>query len=108
MSGYLAESVLDEAHGAKRLLLESGLGATPQGLVENPSFFHGFAARPDVVSSALLAVADVAASRYYDAGFRLSDVVDPVMTAGGDRLRCESFSACNGVQARLDLLAVVR
>ncbi|GAA2131737.1 SWIM zinc finger family protein [Arthrobacter humicola] len=104
MSGYLAESVLVEAHGARRLLLESGLGATPQGLVENPSFFHGFAARPDVVSSALLAVADVAASRYYDAGFRLSDVVDPVMTAGGDRLRCESFSACNGVQARLDLL----
>jgi hypothetical protein len=104
MSGYLAESVLDEAHGAKRLLLESGLGATPQGLVENPSFFHGFAARPDVVSSAVLAVADVAASRYYDAALRLSDVIDPVITAGGDRLRCESFSACNGVQARLDLL----
>ncbi|WP_427005392.1 hypothetical protein [Pseudarthrobacter sp. H2] len=62
------------------------------------------AARPEVVSSALLAVADVAASRYFDAAFRVSDVMDPVMTAGGDRLRCESFSACNGVQARLDLL----
>jgi hypothetical protein len=72
--------------------------------VENPSFFQGFAARPEVVSCALLAVADVAASRYFDAAFRLSDVLDPVMTAGGDRLRCESFSACNGVHARLDLL----
>lgn len=104
MSGYRAESVLAVADGGKRLLLESGLGATPEGLVQNPSFFHGFAARPEVVSSALLAVADVAASRYFDASLRLSDVMDPVITAGGDRLRCESFSACNGVHARLDLL----
>jgi hypothetical protein len=59
--------------------------------VENPSFFQGFAARPEVVSCALLAVADVAGSRYFDAAFRVSDVLDPVMTAGGDRLRCESF-----------------
>jgi hypothetical protein len=105
MTGYLAESMLQVADGGKMLLLESALGATPQGIVENPSFFRGFAARPEVVANALLAVADVAASRYFDAAFRLSDVLDPVMTAGGDRLRCESFSACNGVHARLDLLA---
>lgn len=104
MSGYRAESVLCESGDGKQLVLESALGATPSGLVENPSFFQGFAARPEVVSCALLAVADVAASRYYDAALRLSDVVDPVITASGDRLRCESFSACNGVQARLDLL----
>jgi hypothetical protein len=104
VSGYRAESVLEESGGRKHLVLESGLGATPLGLVENPSFFQGFAARPEVVSCALLAVADVAASRYFDAAFRVSDVLDPVMTAGGDRLRCESFSACNGVHARLDLL----
>lgn len=104
MTGFLAESTLQEADGGKRLLLESALGATPQGLVEHPNFFRGFAARPDVVANALLAVADVAASRYFDAAFRISDVLDPVMTAGGDRLRCESFSACNGVHARLDLL----
>jgi hypothetical protein len=104
MSGYRAESVLRGSGEHKHLVLESALGATPLGLVENPSFFQGFAARPEVVSCALLAVADVAASRYFDAALRLSDVVDPVMTAGGDRLRCESFSACNGVHARLDLL----
>lgn len=104
MSGYRAESVLRESGDGKQLVLESALGATPSGLVENPSFFRGFAARPEVVSCALLAVADVAASRYYDAALRLSDVLDPVITASGDRLRCESFSACNGVQARLDLL----
>lgn len=104
MSGYRAESVLRESGDRKNLVLESALGATPLGLVEHPSFFQGFAARPEVVSCALLAVADVAASRYFDAALRLSDVVDPVMSAGGDRLRCESFSACNGVHARLDLL----
>jgi hypothetical protein len=104
VSSYRAKSVLQESSDCKQLVLESALGATPSGLVENPSFFQGFAARPEVVSCALLAVADVAASRYFDAAFRLSDVLDPVMTAGGDRLRCESFSACNGVQARLDLL----
>lgn len=105
MTGFLAESTLQVAAGGKRLLLESALGATPHGRVSNPSFFRGFAARPDIVANALLAVADVAASRYFDAAFRLSDVLDPVLTAGGDRLRCESFSACNGVHARLDLLA---
>jgi len=105
MSSYLAESTLRAADGGSWLLLESALGATPHGLVQNPSFFRGFAVRPDVMANALLAVADVAASRYFDATFRLSDVLDPVMTAGGDRLRCESFSACNGVYARLDLLA---
>ena len=103
MSMYRAESMLLESEGVQQLLLESALGVTPQGLVENPSFFRGFAVRPEVVSSALLAVADVAASRYFDAAFKLSDVLDPVMTAGGDRLRAESFSACNGVYARLDL-----
>lgn len=105
MSGFLAESKLQSTHGGRKLLLESALGSTPDGFVAHPNFFQGFAARPDVVANALLAVADVAASRYFDAAFRLSDVLDPVMTASGDRLRCESFSACNGVYARLDLLA---
>lgn len=29
----------------------------------------------------------------------------PILTANGDRLRAKCFSACNGVLARLDLLA---
>ena len=53
----------------------------------------------------LLAVADVAGTRYADFGLaqRLANL-DPVVTAGGDRLRFESFSMCNGVHARFDLL----
>jgi hypothetical protein len=56
-----------------------------------------------VAASGILA--DVAASRYADLGVaaRLA-ALDPVVTASGDRLRFESFSACNSVYARLDLL----
>jgi len=74
-------------------------------LVDNPTFFSGFLVRPDIAAAGLLAVADVAASRYADVGrgARLANL-DPVVTASGDRLRFESFSECNGVYARLDLL----
>ncbi|GAA1937514.1 SWIM zinc finger family protein [Nocardioides marmoribigeumensis] len=105
MSSYRAASTLVPGETA-RLGLETALGATPRGLVEHPRFFSGMLARPDVAAAALLAVADVAGSRYFDAGLmqRLANL-DPVLTASGDRLRVESFSLCNGVHARLDLLA---
>lgn len=106
MSGYAAASALtvDGPHGP-RLGLETATALTPSGLVDRPTFFSGFPARPDVLAAGLLAVADVAASRYADAGLaqRLANL-DPVVTASGDRLRLESFSACNSVHARLDLL----
>jgi hypothetical protein len=104
MSGYAAGSVLTHEPDAVRLDLATALGMTPSGRVENPVFFSGFVARPDIAAAGLLAVADVAASRYADAGLgaRLANL-DPVVTAGGDRLRFESFSACNGVYARFDL-----
>jgi hypothetical protein len=47
---------------------------------------------------------EVASTRYFKpipGGFAS---LDPIVTAQGDRLRCEAFSACNGVFARLDLL----
>ncbi len=55
-------------------------------------------------AAALLGVADVALARYHQAQARPSWVRDPVVTCNGDRLRFESFSACGGVYARLDLL----
>lgn len=105
MSGYTTDSVLTREDASDRLDLATALGATPAGLVESPTFFTGFVDRPDVTAAGILAVADVAASRYADAGVmqRLASL-DPVVTAGGDRLRFESFSACNGVHARFDLL----
>lgn len=102
---YRAASVLRDAPDGRALELETALGATPSGLVLQPRFFTGFLARPEVAAAALLAVADVAGSRYFDAGLmkRLASM-DPVVTASGDRLRFESFSLCNGVHARLDIL----
>jgi hypothetical protein len=75
---------------------------TPAGVVEDPDFFRGFAAHPQVLARGLLALADITSTRY----FQYTPVAqrDPVLSAQGDRLRAEVFSACNGVYARLDLL----
>lgn len=106
MSTYLAESSLVATTDGHDLDLATALAATPRGLVANPTFFTGFVDRPDVCAAGLLSVADIAATRYADAGLaaRLASL-DPVVTGSGDRLRFESFSACNGVYARFDLLA---
>lgn len=76
---------------------------TPAGLDATPSFFAGFVAHPLVLARGLLALADVAATRYFQ--YVPTTQRDPVLTAHGDRLRAEVFSACNGVYARLDLLS---
>lgn len=104
MTSYLTESTLVAKEENSFLELATALGMTPQGLVPNPTFFEGLLTRPDVAAAGLLAVADVAASRYADAGLakRVANL-DPVVTAGGDVLRFESFSACNGVYARFDI-----
>jgi len=104
-STYAASSRATQSAGEASLELETALARTPAGTVDHPVFFRGFVARPDVAAAALLAVADVAATRYADVGLaaRLT-TLDPVVTASGDRLRFESFSACNGVHARFDLL----
>jgi hypothetical protein len=100
--GYLADSSLSDADG---LGLHTALGQTPLGRVDHPELFRGFLSRPDVAAAGILAVADVAATRYADFGLarRLANL-DPVVTVSGDRVRFESFSACNGVHARFDLL----
>jgi hypothetical protein len=57
---------------------------------------------PQTLARGLLALADITATRY----FNYTPVAqrDPVLSAQGDRLRAEVFSACNGIYARLDLL----
>lgn len=100
--GYRTLSTLADGN----LGLETAVGLTPSGLVEQPRFFSGMLAHPDVTAAGMLAVADVANTRYFDAGLaKMLANLDPVVTASGDRLRFESFSLCNGVYARLDLLA---
>lgn len=105
MSGYGAASALVDGPSGRWLSLETASALTPAGLVERPVFFTGFPARPEVLAAGLLAVADVAATTYADFGQakRLANL-DPVVTVSGDRMRFESFSGCNSVHARLDLL----
>src|SRR4051812_47484286 len=84
-----------------KLVLQTAAGMTPQGLVANPVFYRGSVTRPDVAAAGLLSLVEVASTRYFNpipGGFAS---LDPIVTANGDRLRCEAFSACNGVYARL-------
>lgn len=95
-----ASSVIDDG----RLV---GLSTfTPDADITDPTFFRGFVERPDVVAAGLLAVAKVAASRYFEPFSMIArriELADPVVTSDGQRLRFESFSQCCGVHARLDL-----
>lgn len=105
VSTYAGDSVLLAVDGGPLLALATALGATPSGLVQHPTFFDGFVAHPAVAAAGLLTVADVAGTRYGDLSALARRHLDPVVTASGDRLRFESLSGCNGVYARLDLLA---
>ncbi|GJF27313.1 hypothetical protein KNE206_00130 [Kitasatospora sp. NE20-6] len=100
---YLRSSAVHETPGGRRLALETSGGTGPLGATAHPRFFAGFLTSPQAAAAALLAVADVAGARYHQPRQRAS--LDPVVTAGGDRLRFESFSGCCGVHARLDVLA---
>ncbi|MGJ0532804.1 hypothetical protein [Methylocystis sp.] len=70
-------------------------------------FFSGTLSRPDLAAALLLATSEVALQRYFtpkgDIVRRLRGA-DPVVSAGGGRLRFEAFSRCCGVYARADFL----
>ncbi|MFE0183887.1 SWIM zinc finger family protein [Streptomyces olivaceus] len=100
---YLQASAVRDSPAGRGLALETSGGATPAGEADSPRFFDGFLTSPTAAATALLAVADVAATHHYRP--QSSTFLDPVVTAGGDRLRMESFSGCCGVHARLDVLA---
>ncbi|MFJ8649313.1 SWIM zinc finger family protein [Streptomyces sp. NPDC093546] len=100
---YSRPSALESSQAGRLLGLETSGGLTPTGAEAHPRFFSGFVTSPQIAARGLLAVADVAAARYYQ---RLRPAsLDPVVTGNGDRLRFESFSGCGGVYARLDVLS---
>ncbi len=74
---------------------------TPTGVENEPYFFSGEIVHPKVVSGALLVLAEIVSTRYFN--YSPTALRDPILSAQGDRLRAECFSACNGVYARLDL-----
>ena len=83
------------------LALSIAPALTPNGVENDPLFFNGEIIYPTIVSGGLLVLADIVSTRY----FKYIPVAqrDPILSAQGDILRVECFSACNGVYARMDL-----
>ena len=104
---YAAPSrVVVDGRTAELVLSTSG-GATTAGPVAHPRLFDGFVEHTEPAAAGLLAVGEVARTRFYVPPGMLARVLrhaDPVITSNGDRLRFESLSPCCGVYARLDLL----
>ncbi|GAA2377212.1 SWIM zinc finger family protein [Streptomyces carpaticus] len=97
---YLRPSAADASGGAVGLATSGG--TTSRGPLPHPRFFSGVLTRPEAAARGLLAVAAVVRTRYFRP--QLAALRDPVVTCDGQRLRFESFSACGGVHARLDVL----
>jgi hypothetical protein len=95
---YLRPSSLAADHG---LLLQTS-GDASGVPARHPRFFAGFVTSPGPVAQGLLAVAEVARTRYYQQTEWAS--LDPVVTGSRDRPRFESFSGCCGAYARMDIL----
>ena len=83
------------------LTLSIAPALTPAGIEDNPLFFNGEIINPTIISGGLLVLADIVSTRYFK--YVPVDWRDPILSAQGDRLRAECFSACNGVYARLDI-----
>jgi hypothetical protein len=103
--GTPRESRLRGKGDASRLVLETAPGTTPEGLVDHPALFDGWVSRPDVVAGGLRSLLEIASTHYAEAAPAALETLDPIVSAQGDRLRFEAFSACRTVYARLDLLA---
>lgn len=99
MRGFSTATTLND----QSLTLALASGLTPDGTADDLSFFHGFTTQPQVVARSLVALAEITATRYYN--FSPEAERDPILSAHGDRLRAECFSACNGVYACFELFA---
>ena len=97
MRGFKTTSTLFDGN----LALSIAPALTPKGVEEDPLFFNGEIIDPVVISGGLLVLADIVSTRY----IKYVPVAqrDPILSAQGDRLRAECFSACNGVYARMDV-----
>ncbi|HEX6683119.1 MAG TPA: SWIM zinc finger family protein [Candidatus Limnocylindrales bacterium] len=96
-------SVATYAYAGESALTADGLCLqTSGGTGQFPRFFTGFMTTPQPVAAGLLAVAEVARTRYFQPTDRRS--LDPVVTGSREMLRFESFSGCCGVYARMDVL----
>jgi hypothetical protein len=83
--------------------------SSPQadGTTSHPHFFEGRLLQPRLYAELLSAVHLVVGSRFFtpaNSVARAIRLADPVVTAGGELLRFEGFSACCSCYVRVDLL----
>jgi hypothetical protein len=97
---YLRSSSLSADLGLK--FASSGGTTSGDGPTNHPHFFRGFLEHADQAARCLLAVGEVARTRYFDPSAN-AQMRDPVVTCHQSMIRFESFSACNGVYARFDI-----
>lgn len=103
---YVTRSELASESGESRLDLATSGGWGTDGGLSHPFFFSGFVEQPAVVAAGLLLLARVARTRFYVPPNSLAAILraaDPVVTSTREGLRFESFSACCGVYARMDV-----
>lgn len=78
-----------------------------EGGAAHPHFFEGTLLQPRLCAELLAAVHLVVGSRFFtpaNSVARAISLADPVVTAGGELLRFEGFSACCSCYVRVDLL----
>lgn len=100
---YAEASVIEREPRGPRLVLAT---SSPSETAPNPFFFAGQLLAPRRAAEGMLLVARVARTRFYVPPAMLAKILaaaDPVVTCAHERVRFESFSACAGVYARLDL-----
>ncbi len=105
---YLAPSEVRSVGPHTQVMLATSGGNLEDRPAEHPRFFDGFLQQPEQAAVGLLACARVARTRYYKPPGMVAAILraaDPVVTSEAARLRFESFSACCGVYARLDIEA---
>lgn len=66
-----------------------------------PCFFWGSLTEPYTTAKCWSTIAKVVRSNFGPTPLRL---LDPIISAGAERLRFEGFSSCNGVYVRLDMM----
>jgi hypothetical protein len=104
---YPHPSRVAERNGRPELHLATSGGGSALVPADHPRFFDGFLGEAEQMAAALLVVARVARTRFYLPPGMVAAILraaDPVVTSDGERLRFESFSACCGAHARLDVL----
>ena len=98
---YPVPSVLRNSGASPQLLLE---GYNEVTKVQTPEFFNGSLEQSYITARCLITLSNVVKASFTLTPAQASQMKDPIVTAGAEKLRFEGFSNCAGVYARVDIL----